>query len=299
MHEDVNWPRASAWLAGHAPGMTKGRLTVLGVPLNFSITPGNCDRAPRAIRESLVRFSTYAYEGADVRELIPDDRGDLTLFGGASDANGQIEEAVVQIKDRAVLLGGDNGLTRPAVKGLARSLGLGLDRIGLITIDAHHDLRELDGGPINGNPIRGLLADGLPGSNVIQIGIQSFANSPQYAAVAKQEGIKVVPRGEVRDGQLADVLKSFLLRMPRVDVVYIDIDLDAMDRAFAPGCPGARPGGFTPNDLREAAFEAGRNPKVRMIDLVELDPTKDINDVTAMAGAACMLSFAAGVRACL
>ena len=60
---------------------------------------------------------------------------------------------------------------------------------GLLTIDAHLDLRSLDGGLSNGNPVRALLADGLPGGQIVQVGLQSFANSAAYAEVAREAGI--------------------------------------------------------------------------------------------------------------
>ena len=64
-------------------------------------------------------------------------------------------------------------MTRPGVHGL----GLPLDQVGLITLDAHFDMRDLDRGLGNGNPVRALIEDGLPGRNIAQIGLAPFANS--------------------------------------------------------------------------------------------------------------------------
>lgn len=286
--EDPYWPRASTWL-----GRTAGepRFAVLGVPLNISITPGRCDLAPGAIRAVLRRYSTWDYQGMrDVADLAAADRGDL------ADPNPEAIAAHVAEAAGSVLaiLGGDNGLTRPAFQGMAVGRGLRLADCGLITVDAHLDLRSLDLGAINGNPVRGLLADGLPGENIVQIGPQDFTNSAVYAQVAAEAGIRVVPRHRVRD--LAVTFAEELERLAgRVGAVYVDLDLDALDRAYAPGCPGARPGGFTPADMFAVARIAGAHPQVEVVDLVEFDPTADVADTTALVAAAVLLHFAAGI----
>ena len=157
-------------------------------------------------------------------------------------------------------------------------------------------MRHLDHGPNNGNPVRGLIEDGLLGTNIAQIGLQSFANSPEYAKFGSSQGIRQVS-AEVCLSTTFDILFESELETlaDKVKAIYFDLDLDVMDRAFAPGCPGSRPGGLTPNHIRQAARIAGANPKVKVIDLVELDPKLDINDITALAAAACVLEFASGV----
>ena len=75
----------------------------------------------------------------------------------------------------------------------------------------------------------------------------------------------------------------------------MDFDIDVLDRIYAPACPGSRPGGLTPWELKRAALLCGQHPKVRAIDLVEIDPENDIADVTVMSAASVLLSFAAGM----
>jgi formiminoglutamase len=71
--------------------------------------------------------------------------------------------------------------------------------------------------------------------------------------------------------------------------------VDVLDRAFAPGSPGSRPGGLTPQELRSAARTVGQHAKVRALDIVEVDPTKDVADVTVLAAASFLLAFASGL----
>lgn len=303
LHQDPHWPRAGEWLAGG--GREVGSLGVLGVPLNRSITPGSCDQGPSAIRSALQRCSTFDLErGYDVQDVAVSDLGDLTLHGEtAEEDHRRIETAAklaAEARDRVVIFGGDNGLTRPTLRGAAAAIGVPLASVGLLTLDAHLDLRTLETGPLNGNPIRGLLEDGLPGANIVQIGLQSFTNSSAYRAVAMEAGIASVSLGQARRKGLATTVKEALDRLAAsFEAIYVDLDLDAMDRAFAPGCPGSRPGGFAPWEMREAAFVCGAHPKVRWLDLVELDPTTDVGQTTAFAAALCFLEFVSGYRSTL
>ena len=300
MPDDPNWPRASAWLAGDHLPEPVGNLAVLGAPLHLgSITPGRCDLAPGAIREALERYSTFDPDGGvDLRALAVSDLGDVDIAGSRpEEAFAPLSEAVhsaLADSDVLIVLGGDNSVTRPGCLGTGDSL----DRLGLLTIDAHHDLRDLDDGLSNGNPVRALMADGLPGENIVQLGIAPFANSPAYAQLASDAGITVVTVDGVRDrGIDAAVQEALDALTARVDRIYVDLDIDVLDRVFAPGSPGSRPGGLRPPELFRAARMCGGHPKVLAIDIVEVDPSRDIADETVLAAGRCLLSFASGVAA--
>jgi formiminoglutamase len=295
---DPFWPRASEWIAGRHAADAQRKLAILGVPAAMgSITPGRCDLTPAAVREALYRFSTYDLEtGADLETIAAWDRGNLAVEKMAvADAFQAIRDGVrsaAEGVDALVLLGGDNSITRPGV----HSLGSALERCGLLTFDAHLDLRDLGGGLTNGNPVRALLRDGLPGGNIVQVGLQPFANSRQYHEVALEAGITVISSAECHRLGIGAVVQRMLARLAQhCDAVYVDFDIDVLDRAFAPACPGARPGGITPEELRSAARLCGEHPKVRIADLVEVDPERDVASVTVYATCMCLLGFASGV----
>jgi formiminoglutamase len=294
---DARWPRASYWLAGECAPEATRCLSVIGAPSCLgSLTKGRCDLAPAAIRRALERFSTYNLtNGADVRQIRVRDGNDLPIAEQMpSDSFAAIRDAVAHgVKSgAAVLLGGDNSITRPGVHGL----GVPLSQSGLLTLDAHFDLRDLDAGLTNGNPVRALLADGMPGGNICQIGIQSFANSAAYAEIARDAGIHVVTAEEAHHQGLASTVTQGLEELTRkVSAIYLDVDLDVLDRAFSPATPGSRPGGFAVWELREAVRVAGAFRQVKAMDLVEMDPERDVADTTALAAAACLLEFASGL----
>ena len=298
MHDDPKWPRASAWLAGEHADNAACRLAVIGAPLHLgSISPGRADMAPEAVRSVLKRLSTYDLEfDRDLGRVAATDLGDLPIADLLPvDALGLLSTAVrsaLSNADAVVVLGGDNSITRPGCHGSATNL----KRLGLLTLDAHLDLRDLNPELTNGNPVRALLADGLPGEQIVQVGIQPFANSRAYFQVAREAGIRVIPVAEVRARGIEQAVGEALDSLEEsVDAIYVNLDLDVLDRAFAPATPGSRPGGLTPAELRSAARLCGAHPKVRVMDLVEIDPTKDVSDATAYAAGLCLLSFASGM----
>lgn len=298
MSDDPNWPRAAAWLGGDHDARAAARLAVLGAPLRLgSISGGRFDLAPGAIRGALAKFSTW--DGTvDLRAVAATDLGDLELAEltpeAAADPLTSAVAAALPRTDALVLLGGDNSVTRPG----CRALGSDLAKVGLVTLDAHHDLRDTGDGLSNGNPVRALLEEGLPGWNVIQVGIQPFANSRAYAEVAEAASIGVVTAARARQRGLEVTVRDALSALARrVEAIYVDLDIDVLDRTHAPAAPGSRPGGLLPAEIQAAVRAAGAHPQVRVLDIVEVDPERDVAEATVLAAASFLLAFASGVRA--
>jgi formiminoglutamase len=290
--KDVLWPRANTLFK---PNLKQSDIALLGFPVHkSSITPNSCHLAPKAIRSALARYSTYsASSDVDLRELKITDLGDVT---GADSRNGKkvIAKKVNGLLDKyglLIALGGDNSITYTVTAGLFGDLS----RVGLITLDAHHDLRD---GNSNGSPVWRLIQAGLPGKNIAQIGISDFANSKEYSSRAKEAGIFVITRAQLRNKSIADAMKQAFAHLGRnVDHIYVDLDVDVCDRSVAPACPAATPGGISADELRQAAFLAGGNYKVRAVDITEVDPKRDSKDErTVRLAALLVLEIAAGYK---
>ena len=152
LHNDPNWMRAGHWFKS---GL-EGDFAILGVGASKSaITPNKSFLTPDAVREALLKFSTYfASEDLDLSEKL-----NAVDLGNLPNPDSQSESAELIAKcdvKTLVLLGGDNSITYSGVSALAQKVGI--KNIGLITLDAHHDLRD---GISNGSPIRQLLEAGL------------------------------------------------------------------------------------------------------------------------------------------
>ncbi len=292
---DPHWPRADEWLAS---GSAEPALVVIGVPSSSaSLVSSEAFRTPERLREALGGFSSFHSESeTDLSTLAVLDEGDWDVAGLATEAAlERIRLLAGELLSGPVYLfvGGDNAITLPLVRGLT---GDRLDRVGILTLDAHHDVRTTDGGPSNGSPIRGLIEAGLPDARVAQVGISLFSNSAEYRAFCEDHGFLIVTMDSVAQWGIDEAVNLALEHLSeRCDWIYVDVDLDVLDRAFAPACPGSRPGGMTPRDLASAARICGRHPKVQAADLVEVDANRDRGDLTLMALASILLSFATGL----
>lgn len=285
--------RSMADLLGDHPD---ARIAIIGAPLSEkSLTPGRCDLAPAVVRQTLKRLSSYDLEAEiDLGEVLIHDAGDLFCKVTTPEAAfAPIRDAVAALTGRhdlTLLLGGNNAVTRPGAHGL----GVPLQRVGLITLDAHFDLRDTDCGLTNGNPVRALLEDGMPGGNVCQIGLAPFANTARMHDVARAAGIGIFTAADVKRLGIRAVLDAALARLAGCEVLMVDFDIDVIDRAQLPGAPGARPGGLAADVFFEAARRLGGNARVRLVDLTEFDPALDVADISALTAARWAAEVVAG-----
>jgi formiminoglutamase len=275
--EALGW-RSVADLIGDHPDAA---VALIGAGVNErSLTPGRCDLGPKAFRAVLPRFSTYDVETERELTTRVNDAGDLALKAvSPADAFDPLRDAVAAQAARAltVLIGGNNAITRPGVQGL------GLERVGLLTLDAHFDLRDTDQGMTNGNPVQALLEDGLAGERISQVGLAPFANTRRAHEKAKAAGIAVRTARECREQGFAVVVAQELERLSGLcDVIYVDFDIDVIDRSQWPASPGARSGGVSAQDFFEATRVIGACAKVRAVDLTEYDPSLEIGDLGSL-----------------
>jgi arginase family enzyme len=268
---------------------------LLGAPLTAgSVTTGSCDKAPALLRQTLRRVGRYDIETGESLFTPIHDQGDVEV------ACLTIEEATDPIRDAVatsigkhaltLLAGGNNAITRPAVLGL----GIPLSHVGLITLDAHFDMRELDDGLSNGNPVRALMKDGLPGNNIAQIGLASFANTAKMHRDALDAGNLVVSVEDVRRDGIGKCVELAMEHMAHADAIVLDCDIDVIDRAQMPGAPGARPGGMDVSDFFSAVRRIAADHRVRVIDLTEWDPSLDSTDLSALTAARWVAECVAG-----
>jgi len=289
-----------SWLSVHAllGSREDAPIALIGAPLTErSLTPGRCDLAPSLIRAALKRMSVYDLETrTDLSGVRVFDAGDLDLkITSPADAFASIRDAVsTQIPKRklTILLGGNNAITRGGVHGTDGSL----KHVGVLTLDAHFDLRDTDGGLNNGNPIQALLDDGLPGAHISQIGIAPFANTRKAHEKAMRAGIAVHTIGECHERGLLSIVRGELGRLSGLcERIFVDFDIDAIERAQMPAAPGARPGGLAVRDYFAAAREIATHPKVAAVDLTEFDPSLDVSDIGALTAARWLSEIIAGV----
>ena len=291
LSHDPKWTRAHTIFSGPSEGAD---VALIGIPAHeVSLSATSAHQTPGAIRDALARYSTYSStHDVDLRDFSLCDLGDVDSPDHESGEK-KVATAVANVRANhklLIALGGDNSITYSVASGMWPDLS----KIGLITLDAHHDLRD---GVSNGSPVWRLIQARLSGKNIVQIGISDFANSREYSQRAKDAGIHVVTRDVLRKRPMADVMAEALdIAGAGGREIYVDLDVDVCDRAVVPACPASVPGGISADELRQAAFLAGADARVRAIDITEIDATLDTPDQrTVRLGALLVLEGACGV----
>jgi len=288
----ARWPNLSDLIVGTD---TVAPVGLVGAPLAAgSVTPGRCDLAPAMLRQTSRRIGRYDVETRRELSTRITDRGDVEIAGlSIEEATDPIIDAVrvcSALHQLTLLVGGNNAVTRPGVRGL----GLPLEKVGLITLDAHFDMRDTDDGLSNGNPVRALIDDGMAGANIAQVGLASFANSRTMHEDAIAAGSLVVTIGEVRRLGIALAIDRALDHVGHCEAIVVDCDIDVIDRSQFPAAPGARPGGMASHDFFAGVRRLAADRRVRLIDLTEWDPPLDPSDLSALTAARWVAECVAG-----
>lgn len=251
------------------------KIALLGLPLdaNSSHMFGTAD-GPAAIRAVLHSGSGnhVTEHGVDVLAAL-EDLGDLELsnvVGSTSDADliTQRVAAIMADGQQLISLGGDHSVTYPILRGVAATHA----ELTVVHIDAHPDLYDdLDGNPLShASPFARALEAGCM-QRLIQLGIRT-ATPHQIEQASRWNVEMIAPR------QL-DRFDPSSIKGP----VYVTIDLDGLDPSVAPGVSHHEPGGLTFREVLDI-LDSLRAPIVGA-DIVELNPSRDVVDMTAAAAA--------------
>lgn len=246
------------------------RPVLIGVPsdVHSSFRRGAAD-APRCIREVLSCASGNPWSERLVRvdaSETYEDRGDLEFPANTEPAD-LITPVFEDLGRRCrpfVALGGDHSITYPILKGL-RGVW---NSLTILHIDAHPDLYdEYDGDRLShACPFARIMEEGLA-TRLVQVGIR--ATTPHQQEQARRFGVEQI-----------DMLAWADEAYPAlVGDVYVSIDLDGIDPAFAPGVSHREPGGLTVRDVLKLIASLDSN--LIGADVVELNPSQDVSGMTA------------------
>lgn len=256
-------------------------ISLLGVPYDAhsSFLRGPA-KAPAHVRRALHSGSANYWTELGV-EVDPDrwtDLGDLALPPEVEPTMEVIARAAAAATadgGRLLSIGGDHLVTWPLVRGVAGNH----HGLTIVHVDAHPDLYdELEGDRYShACPFARIMEESLA-DRLVQIGIRTMTGHQRQQA--ERFGVEV---HELRtwDGVLPTDLTG---------AIYVSIDVDALDPAFAPGISHHEPGGMSTRQLVDclhqlAAMQADGAVEVVAADVVEINPERDVNDMTAMVGA--------------
>ncbi len=303
----LNWrdryeTKVAQWLVPW-DGAEPVEIGFVGVPLSkTSISHSGASMTPNALRELFANVTTYSVDHeVDLQALKARDLGDIQmhptdLLRCHANIEAGLSNLYAALPDLFLIIaGGDHSITCPSVKAFAKKIG---GKVGIVQIDSHMDVRNLeDGGPTNGTPIRGLIESGtVEGRHIAQIGLHSFANSKPYHDYAKAQGItQFTARQVAREGIEPLVEKALAVAADGTDAIYVTVDMDVLDQAYAPGVPAMVPAGMTSWQLLDAVFLLAQHPKVKGFDVVCVDPMQDPRRATVRMALHVILTFMAGL----
>lgn len=295
---DPRDPRAPALLVPLAAGEPlEGRAVVLGIPYDGGIPSRPGARfGPRAIREALAGFGAF-----DGERQVPSaiDLGDVSVptMNGA-DAHAAIEEAARRVfasGARPVFLGGDHGITGSIIRGLAAARPDA--RLGLVTVDAHLDVREYEDEAhlSSGTPFRRALESGIAdGRRTAMIGIRRFANSRYYLEWVAERGVHLATVEDINTHSATRSARAALYRATEgADALYLSVDMDACDAAYAPGVSAPGIGGLSSREMIDIVRAVAADGRLVGADIMETSPPYDQDGRTARLAARLLLEILA------
>lgn len=254
------------------------KVVLFGIGQDFttSYRPGTRFGPPR-IREASYGVEEFSYHSlASLADKTFFDLGDVAVvFGDPKESLARAEQVarkIVQDGKLPMMLGGEHLVTLPVVKAMHEKYG---NDLLLLQFDAHADLREdYLGNPYSHAAVMRRCLDFLPSKNLYQFGIRS-GTADEYKFGKEQCNLH--PHEVLRP--LKEAMAAFGDRP-----IYITIDIDVMDPAFAPGTGTPEPGGITSREMIDAIL-ALKGKNVVGFDVVEVAPGLDQTDRTVVLGA--------------
>lgn len=262
-------------------------VAIVGAPTDDLVSDRPGTRfAPRAIRAASCPPGAHLEAGVDAfEELRIVDFGDAPVIpADAERSHRAIEETVRQVLAAdavPVVLGGDHSITEPNVKACANVHG----PIGLVHFDTHTDTgTEVFGVKhSHGTPMYRLVEAGwIDPKRYVQIGLRGYWPGETEFAWQREKGITSFFMHDVRDQGIAGLVDRTLETVGE-GPVFLTVDVDVLDPAFAPGTGTPEPGGMTPGELLPAVRRVAEGLEVVGMDVVEVIPTVPGSaDITAL-----------------
>lgn len=248
------------------------RFVIFGVPFDRTTTFRSGTRfAPTTVREASWNFEPMMFEhGMNIQDIPLHDAGDLIEEGTVDTMVEAIEEEARRIVSAGkfpICIGGEHSITPPIVKAFGE--------ISAITIDAHLDYKDTYQGLRNSHACaHKRIEDAVGKGNVFSFGVRSMAEEEVGAGALYADAFKVHQEG------CQNVFREMLQKLKRRPI-YLSLDIDGIDPAYAPGTGTPEPFGLTPFDVRLIINEIG--DRLVGFDVVEVCPPYDNGNTSVLA----------------
>ena len=280
---DPNDPRMGERALRGPAGLAQAEVALIGCPQDEGVRRNKgrvgAAQAPAEIRRALYRYPvSEAHEGLRLVDL-----GDIPL-AATLEATHDALNAVVRLCLRqglkVVVLGGGNDISFADCSALAMEVPDPL----AFNIDRHLDVRA-DAVRNSGTPYRQLLEGGfIKPVSFHEVGINSFANSLAYRRYVEGLGVGVHYLADLRERGVGAAVQAMVAASAAAGI-FFGFDMDVVEAAEAPGVSDPSPMGLTAKEICEIADVAARDPRTRVVEITEVNPTYDRDGITSKLAA--------------
>lgn len=279
-----------SWLRWAAESRETAKLCIMGIPFDGAVSfNAGAAKAPETIRNLSIELSDVNEDWIPVKKGILYDIGDIPVRLQWEDYFNTVEAKAYQLMNGGqfcLFLGGDHSVTIPLHKAYGRyqrDLKPGA-KIGIIHFDAHFDLcREYDGHKWSHACTEArALEDVISGDDLFFVGVR-VAEEDELELICDNPGITVVRAIDVQNAGIEFVLQKLQEKFRDYDALYLTIDIDVLDPAFAPGTGTPVSGGLTSIQLIQLFKQMIEALPIKAMDIVEVAPPLDVNNITSWA----------------
>jgi len=261
---------------GFQRSLDEADYVILGVPLDVTSTfRAGCRFAPSAIRQASLNLETYSFRAdVDAEDLMVHDLGDLHVTGKVDETLSQLELVVREILEAQklpVLIGGEHTIALGATKGID-------ENIAIVSFDAHLDMRNEYMGLVTSHTtfMRRIYEQVKP-QKILEIGTRAVCK--EELDFAKNQRIQFLTVQQIMEDGLKKTIQKIGNRLSESDKIYLTIDMDVLDPAFAPAVQNLEPEGLDMHTILELLYEVCKHPIIAF-DLVEVTPHYDTGTTT-------------------
>ena len=258
--------------SGYQKSFDEADYVVLGVPFDVTSTYRTGARfGPTAIREASLNIETYSFSaGVDVEDLRLHDLGDLHVAGDAEETLKRLEKVMSELleaRKTPVLIGGEHTITLGAARAFKGR------NFAVVSFDAHLDLRnEYMNLKTSHTTFMRRLNEQVKPRKIVEIGTRAVCK--EELAYAKKAGIAYITTHEIRNNGVEETSEKVEKLLSGINQVYLSIDLDVLDPAFAPAVQNPEPNGLCIHMFYELLGKLC-SKRVAAFDVLEVAPNYD------------------------
>lgn len=279
-----------SWLRWSAPSPSEAKVCMMGVPFDLAVSLNKgAAKAPERLRELSVDMSDMGEDMIPIQQGILYDLGDVPVTLDWEAYFHQVEDEAFQLMRSGrfcLFFGGDHSVTIPLHKAFGRYQRQRKEnaRIGVIHFDAHYDLcPKYDGHPWSHACTEARALEGIiQGENLTFVGIR-VAEVSELETLKKNPGITTIRARDIYIDGVESICQRLIEHYRDYDAVYVTLDIDVLDPAYAPGTGTPSTGGLTSRELLEILRQLLNTLPIQAMDIVEVAPSLDVNDITSWA----------------